>query len=263
MPAPPASHDPAVRLEQRATEPRLARYARTRDPVERARLVMRFMPLARRLAERYRHTSESPDDLVQVAAIGLIHAIDRYDPTRRAAFTAFAVPTILGELRRHLRDQSWAVHVPRNTRELADRLTTASDHLAAELRRTPTAAELAERLGRPVEHVLEARAALACRTTTSLEPPPGRRGDALADVLDGGDGGVAQAEERVVVDDLLATLPFRHRAALRLRFWGELSQREIGLVLRLSQRDVSHTLRDGLEALRAAAGGAQQSPTER
>jgi RNA polymerase sigma-B factor len=253
MPAPPASDVPAARLEQRATEPRLARYARTRDPVERARLVMRFMPLARRLAERYRHTSESADDLVQVAAIGLIHAVDRYDPTRGKAFTTFAVPTILGERRRHLRDHSWAVYVPRYTRELADRLRRISDDVTAELRRTASAAELAEHLGRPVEHVLEARAALACRATTSL--PHAR--EPLTD------GGAAQAETRVVVDEMLAALPARHRAALRPRFWHDLRQREIGLILGLSQSQVSRALRDGLEALRAATGSAQTRPMER
>lgn len=249
-----------VRRDRRVDELRLARYARSRDPRERAWLISRHAPLARRLAARFNHGSEARDDLLQVAMVGLILAIERYDPDRGSAFTSFAVPTILGELRRHLRDHSWAVHVPRAVRELADLLPAAADDLAKALGRPPTAEELVERVGRPLEQIHEARAALACRTVTSLDEPIGDRGETLADTVDGGDGGVADALSRIVLDEMLAELPPRRRAVVRLYFHADLTQRQIAELLCLSQVHIGRLLRESLETLGARCASGSVRP---
>jgi RNA polymerase sigma-B factor len=249
-----------ARGDRRVDELRLARYARSRDPRERAWLIRRYMPLARRLAARYHNRSEAREDLLQVATIGLILAIERYDPDRGSSLTNFAVPTILGELRRHLRDNCSGVHVPRGARELADRLPAAEDDLVKLLGRSPTAEELAERVGRPVEQIREARAALACRTVTSLDHPVGDRGETLADTVDGGDGGVANALSRIVLDELLAELPPRGRAVVRLYFHADLTQRQIGELLCLSQPHIGRILRESLEKMTARSAAAGVGP---
>src|SRR3954454_13196640 len=156
-------------IHRRAGELQLAHFHRTRDAGERDELFARFLPLARSLAARYRHTSEPFDDLLQVASIGLLKALDRYDPERGYAFSSFAVPTILGELRRHLRDHTWSVHVPRDLQELGQRLTPAADELSSELGRPPTIAEIAARLGVGEEEVLAAREAVAAHSPASLD----------------------------------------------------------------------------------------------
>ena len=212
---------------------------------------MRLMPLARQLASRYRNSSVPREDLVQIASIGLLHAIDRYDPSRGTSFTAFAVPTITGELRRHLRDHTWAVRVPRDVRELADRLHRVASELSVELRRTPTATELARHLDRSVEEVLEARAALAVRSSTSLEQHVTAGHRPLAEVVDGGSGGIAEAEARMTFEDHLSVLPPRDREVLRLRFCEDMFQGEIGRRLGISQMQVSRTLVRALGRLHA------------
>ena len=197
----------AVDEEQRRRdgERMLARYAVSRDPHLRDALVDRYMPLARRLALRYRNTSEPLDDLMQVAAMGLIKAIDRFEPGRGTAFSSFAVPTILGELRRHLRDHSWTVRVPRDTQELAQRLDKASDRLAADLGRAPTVGELAAELGTSEEQLLDAHQARHAHSPASLEAPVGSEDGllVLADVLGADDDRLERAEVAVLVDHYL------------------------------------------------------------
>src|SRR3954469_13661316 len=149
-------------------ELRLAPSQRTREPTEREVLFERFLPLARSLAARYRHTSESFDDLVQVASLGLLKAIDRYDPGRGHAFSSFAVPTILGELRRHMRDHTWSIHVPRELQELSQRIGPAPAQLSTTLGRPPTVSELADHIGVTEELVLDARQATAAYSPASL-----------------------------------------------------------------------------------------------
>src|SRR3954463_11580390 len=139
--------DEDLKIQRRAGELRLARFSRTRDENERDVLFARYLPLARSLAARYRHTSEPFDDLLQVASIGLLKALERYDPERGYAFSSFAVPTILGELRRHLRDLTWSVPVPRALQALGQRLTPATDELASVLGRPPAVAALPAPLG--------------------------------------------------------------------------------------------------------------------
>jgi RNA polymerase sigma-B factor len=248
---------------RRDGERMLARYAVSRDPQLRDALVERYMPLARRLALRYRNTSEPLDDLMQVAAMGLIKAIDRFEPGRGTAFSSFAVPTILGELRRHLRDHSWTVRVPRDTQELAQRLDKASDRLAADLGRAPTVGELAAELGTSEEQLLDAHQARHAHSPASLEAPVGSEDGllVLADVLGADDDRLERAEAAVLVDHYLDALPARSRAILRLRFQQELMQREIGDLMGLSQMHVSRLIRQSLDDLqRIAAAEAREGP---
>src|SRR3954453_8765785 len=170
--------------ERREVDRRLHEYHRTRDTRLRSDLVERLMPLARSLALRFSHSGESIDDLVQVAALGLVKAIDRFDPERGFAFTSFATPTILGELRRHLRDTAWALRVPRELQERALLVARAASGPPGTLGRQPTAAELAEHTGLPLEDVVEARAAAGARHAVSLFRPLGEgEEDPLAGVI--------------------------------------------------------------------------------
>jgi RNA polymerase sigma-B factor len=245
--------DETTSLQRRAGELRLARFHRSRDAAERDALIERYLPLARSLAARYRHTSEPFDDLLQVASIGLLKAIERYDPGRGTAFSSFAVPTILGELRRHLRDHTWSIHVPRDLQELGQRLAPATEELSLELGRPPTVAELAARLDTTEEAVLDAREAVAAHSPASLDEPV--KGDdasgTLADLLGGGDDAIGRAENALLIDHYLARLPARSRQVLRLRFQLDLKQREIGAILGVSQMHVSRLIRQSLEQLQA------------
>src|SRR5262245_49671229 len=220
------------------------------------------MPLARSAAARYQHTSESFDDLLQVAAIGLLKAIDRYDPDRGYAFSSFAVPTILGELRRHLRDHTWSIRVPRDLQELGQRLRPATDELAASLGRAPTVGELAAHLDVSEEEVLDARQALAAHSPTSLDAPTSEREDggaSLGEQLGADDTALAGAEDAVVLQGYLAKLPPRNREILRLRFEEDLRQHEIGARLGLSQMHISRLIRQSLEQLRSYQADADRS----
>jgi RNA polymerase sigma-B factor len=239
--------------ERRAWELRLARYEQTRSASEREALFEHFLPLARSLAARYRHTSESFDDLFQVACLGLLKAIDRYDAARGYAFSSFAVPTILGELRRHLRDHTWSIHVPRDLQELGQRLGPAADELSKTLGRPPTVPELADHVGVTEEHVLDARQATAAHSPASLDQPvaDGDQSAALGDMLGAEDRGLTRVEDAVLLDRYLAHLPARNREILRLRFHADLKQREIGAMLGISQMHVSRLIRQSLEQLQA------------
>jgi RNA polymerase sigma-B factor len=250
-------------LERRVSELRLARFHRTRDNAQRDQLIARFMPLARSLAARYRHTSEPFDDLLQVASIGLVKAIERYDPGRGYAFSSFAVPTILGELRRHLRDHTWSLRVPRDLQELTQRLGPVSDELARRLGREPTVAELAHELGVEAEMVVDAREALAAYTPASLDAPmsDGENNAAIVELLGGEDESFAAVDDAVFLEHYLDHLSARNREILRLRFHEQLKQREIGAILGISQMHVSRLIRQSLEQLReVAAAEASEAP---
>ncbi|MCW2996334.1 MAG: sigma-70 family polymerase sigma factor [Conexibacter sp.] len=246
----------------------LAEYARTRDPALRDSLVRRYLPLARYAAGQYARGSEPFDDLLQVASIGLLKAIDRFDPERGIAFSSYALPTMSGELRRHFRDRGWAVRPPRDLLEQALNVDKSSAELQRRLGRAPTVAELATETGLDAEAVLDARQALSARTFTSLSAPPGPDGaeDTAATILDRRfgvtDDGFATAEARATLDTLLAQLPLRERRIVQLRFTEDLTQAEIGELVGVSQMQVSRLLRGSLERLRAVAGagaGAGQS----
>ena len=178
--------------------------------------MQRFLPLARQLARRYQRGGEPLDDLIQVASLGLLKAIDRFDPTRETAFSSFAVPTILGELKRHFRDKGWSVRVPRDLQELAVRLEPAGEELARELGRVATPAELAERLGVTLEQALEAREAAGAYRAVSLDRPrdDDEDGDGIGVVFGIDDPGFGEAEDAATVQRLMRALSEREREVL-------------------------------------------------
>jgi RNA polymerase sigma-B factor len=238
----------------------LLRYHREGDLAAREELALRFMPLARQLAARYRHAGESPEDLVQVACLGLLKAIDRYDPDRGEGFSRYAVPTMLGELKRHFRDKGWSVHVPRATQELVLKVSDALASMPAKLGRSPRPRDVAEELGAPVEDVLEAMDAATAYATTSLDAPrPGSGeegvwtyGDSLAEE----DPGYELVDIGESLRGTLAALPDRERLILQLRFERDLTQAEIAELIGVSQMHVSRLLRRSLERLSAATAAA-------
>jgi RNA polymerase sigma-B factor len=231
-------------------------YRRTGDARYREQLVARFLPLAHHLARRYLRGGESLDDLVQVASLGLVKAIDRFDPRRETAFTSFAVPTIAGELKRHFRDKGWFVRVPRDLQELALRVERTGEQMATRLGRLPTPTELADELDITVERVLEAREAIGAHYAVSLDRPreDGEDDESIGDAIGAEDSGYGRAEDAASVQRLArGVLTDRERELLRLRFEQDLTQAEIGTRLGVSQMHVSRMLRSAVERLRHAA----------
>ncbi len=242
----------------RAQEDRrlLVRYHLEGDPAAREQLVERFLPLARQLARRYQRGGEQLDDLVQVASLGLLKAIDRFDPARETAFSSFAVPTILGELKRHFRDKGWSVRVPRDLQELAVKVDRVGDDMSRELGRAPTPAEIAQRTGTTLEQVLEAREASAAYRAVSLDRPrteDEEDGDSYADAVGAEDPGFRLAEHSATVERLMLVLSEREREVLRLRFEEDLTQSEIGQRVGVSQMHVSRLIRQSIARLRDEA----------
>jgi RNA polymerase sigma-B factor len=225
-----------------------------RDEAARAALVARFMPLARSLARRYERSSESLDDLLQVASLGLLKAIDRFDPSRGNAFVSFAVPTILGELRRYFRDCCWDVHVPRGTQERTLKLEEAQRRLTLDRGRAPSVGELAEYLEIDSEQVLDAMVASQAYGALSLDAPrssmTGEPATTYAELLGDTDEGYELVEDRVTIKRALEYIPPRERAVLELRFVEDLTQSEIAERIGVSQMQVSRLLRHALEQLR-------------
>jgi RNA polymerase sigma-B factor len=246
---------------QRAREERLlfTRLAESRDPALRAQLVERYLPLARQLARRYQRPEEPFDDLLQVASLGLVKAIDRFDATREVAFSSYAVPTILGEIKRHFRDRTWSVRVPRDLQEMALKVERAVNELTRDLHRQPTVPELGLHLGISEEAALEALQAAGAYHATSLDTPRGTEsepGDTLADTIGGDEDGYGAAEDRATIDRLMRSITPREREVLRLRFEEDLTQAEIGEVIGVSQMQVSRLIRQAVARLRLAAGSA-------
>jgi RNA polymerase sigma-B factor len=233
---------------------RLIRFWKTRDPAERDALVERYLPIARSVAARYRYTDEPFDDLLQVAAIGLLKAIDGFDPSRGFAFTTYAVPKIVGELRRYLRDHGWAVHMPRDLQELGRRAAAATDELEAALGRAPTIAELAMHLDISEERALDARQVMAARRPTSLDEPvsAGERGT-VGDLVGVEDCGLAGAEAAALAAHYCEYLSPLQRRVLDLYFGADLTQREIGEIVSVSQMHVSRLIRRAVEQIRSVA----------
>jgi RNA polymerase sigma-B factor len=249
---------PANDRAARAREDRrlLERYHHDADPAAREALVERFLPLARQLARRYQRGGEPLDDLVQVASLGLLKAIDRFDPARETAFSSFAVPTILGELKRHFRDKGWAVRVPRDLQELAVRVDRVGEEIGRQLGRAPTPAEIAESIGASTEQVLEAREAAAAYRAVSLDRPRDEEeeGDGgIADSVGVEDPGFRLAEDAATVERLMRVLSDREREVLRLRFEEDLTQSEIGARVGVSQMHVSRLIRQSVARLRELA----------
>jgi RNA polymerase sigma-B factor len=238
----------------------LVRYHRTGDLDAREELVVRFMPLARQLAARYRHAGEPLEDLVQVACVGLIKAVDRYDPERGNGFTRYAVPTMLGEIKRHFRDKGWSVHVPRATQELVLKVGEALGDLPSRLGRSPTARDIAAAVNAPVEDVLEAMEAATAYEAVSLDAPrPGTNEDeawTLGESLCEEEQGYELVEIGETLRGTLEALPARERLILRLRFEEDLTQAEIAETVGVSQMHVSRLLRRSLDRLSAAGAAA-------
>jgi RNA polymerase sigma-B factor len=233
-----------------------ARYATQRDEESLDALVRRFLPLAQRLAQRYAHLNEPLDDLVQVASLALVKAIQRFDTDRGTAFASYAIPSILGELKRHFRDHGWDLHVPRGMQERVLRIDSAISRLSGKLGRAPSAKELASELGIGIEEVLEAIEASQAYSTRSLDAPlPGEDGEreSLAALIGAEDESFDLVEYRHDVQEALEVLPERERRILHLRFVEELTQQEIGERIGISQMHVSRLLRASLVKLREAA----------
>jgi RNA polymerase sigma-B factor len=240
----------------------LRRYARTHDEALLDELVSRWMPLARQLARRYGRSSEPFEDLLQVASIGLIKALQGYDPDRGKAFSSYAVPTIMGELKRYFRDRTWSVRMPRSLQELAMRVEAARDRLAGERGRAPSVGELAQATGATEEEVLEALQAGDAYHATSLEAQRSDDEDthSLGDLLGHADEGFRLAEHRVLLRTVLAELDERDREILRLRFEEDLTQQQIASLIGVSQMQVSRLLRRSLATLRTAAEAPAAEP---
>jgi RNA polymerase sigma-B factor len=218
-------------------------------------LSRRYMPLARRLASRYRHTGEPMDDLIQVANMALVKAIERFDPERKTAFSSFAVPTILGELKRYFRDHSWSVHVPRELQERAAKVNKAIDSLSKQSGRSPSVKEIAERLDLDLEQVLEALEAAQAFDATSLEAEragadgsPMRLGDTVGEE----EPGFELVEYGASIDPVLTSMPRRTRRILHLRFVEDMTQAQIAEEVGVSQMHVSRIIREALAELREA-----------
>jgi RNA polymerase sigma-B factor len=242
--------DPLAR--GRVGDVRLVQQHRRGNRHARDVLIERYLPLSRRLASRYDWVDEPREDLIQVAAVGLVKAVDRWDPDRGLAFSSFAVPTILGELRRHFRDVTWDVRPPRGLQELCAALSRARAQVHAATGREATVTDLADRLDRSPVEIEEAMLAASCRRVLSLETPtqdgdenPGTIGDDIGD----DDAGYAQAEARIVITRLLSILTDRELEVLRLRYHDGLSQREIAERIGCSQVHVSRMLRKSIDAL--------------
>jgi RNA polymerase sigma-B factor len=247
-----AASEPAERL--------LLRYHSEGDLEAREELVLRFMPLARRLASRYRHSGEPLEDLAQVACLGLLKAIDRYDPERGSGFTSYALPTMLGEVKRHFRDKGWALRVPRATQELALEVNEALGALPAKLGRAARPRDVAEAIGVSVEEVLEAMEAATAYEAASLDAPRGTTSDdetwTHADALGGDEPGYEQVELGEALQGTLDALPAREQLILKLRFERDMTQAEIANCVGISQMHVSRLLRRSLNRLSAVGAAA-------
>jgi RNA polymerase sigma-B factor len=229
------------------------RWQREADQRAREELVERFLPLARNLARRYAGAREPFEDLLQVASLGLVKAIDRFDVDRGAAFSSFAVPTILGELKRYFRDLGWSVHVPRGAQEQALKVQEAQERLTTKTGRPPTVSELAEYLELEVEDVLDALETAAAHHSASLDAPREDRDDesgSLVDVFGQEDRRYELVEETTTISAAARELTPRERRVLALRFAGDMTQTQIAQEIGVSQMQVSRILRRALTQLR-------------
>jgi RNA polymerase sigma-B factor len=236
----------------RAEDRSLIRRHRRGDRRAREILVERYLPLTRSLARRYRHGREPLDDLFQVAAVGLLKAVDRWDPDHGSDFSSYAVPTVLGELRRHFRDATWAVRPPRDLQELCLSIHDARKALNAELGREPTVADLGERLHRSPEEIVEALQAGEARSASWLDAPihdQEHEHVTVGDLIAVADLGYDRAEARITVEHLTSLLDHRAREVLHLRFERDLTQRAISRRIGVSQMHVSRIIRSALEEL--------------
>ncbi len=242
-----------------ATTALFVRWRRDHDQQTRDQLIERFLPLAHKLARRYGRVGEPYEDLVQVASLGLVKAVERFDPARESAFTSFAVPTILGELKRYFRDCGWGVHVERAAQEHAQRIAAARYAVSAHTGRAPTVDELSQYLECSHEEVLDGLQALEAHQALSLDAPPANRDGEPAtprmsrlDVIGGCDEQLELVDQSTTVFAAARALPQLERQILYLRFGEDLAQTEIARRVGISQMQVSRLLRRSLQRLRCA-----------
>jgi RNA polymerase sigma-B factor len=256
LPQDPAVTHPAAATRRSAVDPDCEQFLRHQQGDQAAgdALVRRFMPLARSLARRYEHSSEPFDDLLQVASLGLVKALDRFDPNLGVHFASFAVPTILGEIRRYFRDSGWLIHVPRGAQERALKVRDAQELLTNERGCAPTVSQLAQYLELDTERVIDALQAIHAYQAVSLDAPrPGAPEDAAtySESLGEEDKRYELVELGASIAPVLSHISARERAILRMRFVEDLSQAEIGARLGVSQMQVSRLLHGLLDRLGA------------
>ena len=216
------------------------RYKETGDPDAREQLVMSHMNLVRFLANKFKNRGEPLDDLMQVGYLGLLKAIDRFDPERGLEFTTFATPTILGEIKRHFRDKGWSVRVPRRLQELSAKVNQATDKLTNELQRSPKVEEIAEYLDVTVDEVLEAMESSSAYTSVPIEAPGASDSD---------DNELDFTDDRLVIEEAIRDFSPREREVIELRFVKGMTQIEIAKKLGISQVQVSRLLRRTLKKI--------------
>ena len=230
---------------ERGVDALLVAYHREGDRDARERALVELMPLVRALASRYAGRGEPLEDLVQVGALGLVKAVDRFDVDRGVEFSSYAVPTIVGEIRRHFRDKAWAMHVPRRVKELSVRLSRVLDELTTDLGRSPTVAELAEAAGAEEEEVIDALDSAHAYSTRSLHAPFDEGGDdSLAEKLGEEELGYRDVEDGSLIAAGLDALDDRER------FFDEMTQSQIAAEIGISQMHVSRLLRRALSKMR-------------
>jgi len=237
---------------------KLEEYARTGNKDLRDEIVRSQVGLAEYLARRFKNRGEPIEDLIQVALLGLLKAVERFDPSRGLEFSTFATPTIVGELKRHFRDKGWAVRVPRRVQELHLRMGTVVNNLSQELGRSPTIPEIAQRAEVSVDEVLEAMEAGRAYRFSSIDAPAAddddRAQSPAAAQLGEDDTGLEEVEQRMLLSPLIASLPKREQMIIHLRFFRGMTQSEIASRLGISQMHVSRLLARSLVQLRDRAG---------
>jgi RNA polymerase sigma-B factor len=237
---------------------KLEQYAQTGDKDLRDEIVGSQVGLAEYLARRFKNRGEPIEDLIQVALLGLLKAVERFDPSRGLEFSTFATPTIVGELKRHFRDKGWAVRVPRRVQELHLRMGTVVNNLSQELGRSPTIPEIAARAEVSVDEVLEAMEAGRAYRFSSIDAPSGDDEDRVASPaaaqLGEDDTNMEEVEQRMLLSPLIASLPKREQMIIHLRFFRGMTQSEIAARLGISQMHVSRLLARSLAQLRDRAG---------
>lgn len=248
---------------ERDVDALLSAYHRGRDESAREQALVELMPLVRSLALRYAGRGEPLEDLVQVGSLGLIKAVDRFDVDRGVEFSSYAVPTIVGEIRRHFRDKAWAMHVPRRLKELSVRLSRLLDELTNELGRSPTVPELARAAGVEDEEVIDALDSAQAYSTRSLHAPFDDEGDDnLSDRLGVEERGYEEIEDGSLVEAGLGMLDERERRIVELRFFEEMTQSQIAAELGISQMHVSRLLRRALVLMRGRIEELQEEASE-
>lgn len=228
------------------------RFKEEGDMDAREKLVMSHLNLVRFIANKFKNRGEPIDDLIQVGYLGLLKAIDRFDPSRGLEFTTFATPTIMGEIKRHFRDKGWSVRVPRRLQELSAKVNQATDTLTSQQQRSPTIAEIADYLDATVDEVLEAMESSSAYSSVSLEAPSGADDDDTPSVIDRyatEDSDLAFTDDRIIIEEALASFSPRERDVIEMRFLKGMTQIEIAEKLGISQVQVSRLLRRTLKKI--------------